>query len=62
MAARRLAGMLGGMLCWLPLSLYAAPVDQAHERALATFAQKAPLALDAQVLIWVWGRCDEGVG
>ncbi len=54
MAARRLAGMLGGMLCWLPLSLYAAPVDQAHERALATFAQKAPLALDAQVLDMPW--------
>ena len=54
MAARRLAGMLGGMLCWLPLSLYAAPVDQAHERALATFAQKAPLALDAQVLDMSW--------
>ena len=47
MTTRRLAGMLGGMLCCLSLSLYAAPVDQAHERARATFAQKAPLELDA---------------
>lgn len=54
MAARRLAGMLGGVLCCLPLSLYAAPVDQAHERARATFAQKAPLTLDAQVLDTPW--------
>ena len=54
MAARRLAGMLGTMLCCLPLSLYAGPVDQAHERARATFAQKAPLELDAQVLDTPW--------
>ena len=54
MTTRRLAGMLGGMLCCLSLSLYAAPVDQAHERARATFAQKAPLELDAQVLDTPW--------
>lgn len=54
MAARRLAGMLGTMLCCLPLSLYSAPVDQAHQRARATFAQKAPLALDDQVLDAPW--------
>lgn len=54
MAARRLAGMLGGMLCCLPLALYSAPVDQAHERARATFAQKVPLELDAQVLDGPW--------
>lgn len=54
MTARRLAGMLGAVLCCLPLTINAAPVDEAYERARATFAQKAPLGLDAQVLESPW--------
>ena len=49
MGAWRLAWMLGAILMF-PVSLSAAPVDQAYQRVEETFSQRAPLPLEDAVI------------
>ena len=54
MNSRRLACVLGAVLCCASVPGAGAPVDQAYERARATFSQKAPLVPNPQVLHADW--------
>ncbi|WP_155133130.1 hypothetical protein [Alcanivorax sp. VBW004] len=54
MSSRRLACVLGAVLCCAPVLAVCAPVDQAYERVRATFSQKAPLVPNPQVLHADW--------
>ena len=54
MNSRRLACVLGAVLCCAPVLAVCAPVDQAYERVRATFSQKAPLVPNPQVLHADW--------